>query len=88
MKKKKIKVKPSTIKEQLMLFINCAIENPAFGSQTKDHMTTPVAKFGSSCVVPDKFIDKIAKLGVMETALLTNVIKEKKASRKTDGKKN
>ena len=26
-KKKKVKVKPATIKEQLMLFVNCVIEN-------------------------------------------------------------
>ena len=48
-KKKKIKVKPATIKEQLMLFINCVIENPTFGSQTKDYMNLPVTKFGSKC---------------------------------------
>ena len=37
-KKKKIRVKPITIKEQLMLFLNCIIENPAFDSQTKETM--------------------------------------------------
>ena len=86
-KKKKVKVKPATIKEQLMLFVNSVIVNPTFDSQTKEYMNLPVRKFGSSCVVSDKFIDKIAKLGVMETALLTNVIKEKNAGKKTDGKK-
>ena len=40
-KKKKIKVKATTIKEQLMLFVNCVIENPSFDSQTKDYMNTP-----------------------------------------------
>ena len=46
-KKKKIKVKPITIKEQLMIFLNCNIENPSFDSQTKEYLTTPVSKFGS-----------------------------------------
>ena len=64
-KKKKVKVKPATIKEQLMLFVNSVIVNPTFDSQTKEFMNLPVRKFGSSCVVSDKFIDKIAKLGVM-----------------------
>ena len=82
-KKKKVKVKPATIKEQLMLFVNSVIVNPTFDSQTKEFMNLPVRKFGSSCVVSDKFIDKIAKLGVMETALLTNTIKEKNAGKKT-----
>ena len=35
-KKKRLTVKPTTIKEQLMLFIRCDIENPSFDSQTKD----------------------------------------------------
>ena len=54
--KKKIKVKPITIKEQLMLFLNCIIENPAFDSQTKDYMNTPVSKFGSKFEITDKTI--------------------------------
>jgi len=86
-KKKKVRVKPATIKEQLMLFVNSVIVNPTFDSQTKEFMNLPVRKFGSSCTISDKFVDKIAKLGVMETALLTNVIKEKNAGKKTDGKK-
>ena len=86
-KKKKIKVKPITIKEQLMLFLNCIIENPAFDSQTKECINTPVAKFGSKCEVSDKFIEKLAKMGVMESALLLNEVKANKAAKKNDGKK-
>ena len=86
-KKKKIKVKPITIKEQLMLFLNCVIENPAFDSQTKETMNTPVSKFGSKCEVPDKFIDKLAKMGVMESAISLNEVKANKAAKKCDGRK-
>ena len=86
-KKKKIKVKPITIKEQLMIFLNCIIENPAFDSQTKECMNTPVSKFGSRCEVSDKFIDKLAKMGVMDSALLLNEVKANKAAKKNDGKK-
>ena len=53
-KKKKVKVNPNSIKEQLILFLRCDIENPAFDSQTKDFMNTPMAKFGSKCDVSDK----------------------------------
>ena len=67
-KKKKVRVKSTTIKEQLMLFINCVIENPSFDSQTKDYLNTPVSKFGSRCEVSDKCIDKIIKMGAMEAA--------------------
>jgi DNA topoisomerase-2 len=86
-KKKKIKVNPNSIKEQLILFIRCDIENPAFDSQTKDYMNTPSSKFGSSCVVSDKFIEKLAKMGVMDAACAISELKESKAAKKTDGTK-
>jgi DNA topoisomerase-2 len=86
-KKKKVKVNPNTIKEQLILFLRCDIENPAFDSQTKDYMNTPSTKFGSKCDVSDKFIEKVAKMGVMDAALQLTEVKENKAAKKTDGTK-
>ena len=86
-KKKKIKVNPNSIKEQLILFLRCDIENPAFDSQTKDFMNTPMAKFGSRCDVSDKFIEKVAKMGVMDAACAITEVKENKAAKKTDGTK-
>ena len=86
-KKKKVKVNQNSIKEQLILFIRCDIENPAFDSQTKDYMNTPSSKFGSKCEVSDKFIEKVAKMGVMDAALQLTEVKENKAAKKTDGVK-
>jgi DNA topoisomerase II len=86
-KKKKIDVKSSTIKEQLMLFVRCDIVKPTFDSQTKDYMTTPISKFGSKCDVSDKFIDSIAKMGVMDAACALTEVKENKSAKKTDGAK-
>ena len=86
-KKKKVKVNPNSIKEQLILFLRCDIENPAFDSQTKDFMNTPSSKFGSKCDVSDKFIEKIAKMGVMDAALQITEVKDNKAAKKTDGSK-
>ena len=86
-KKKKVDVNPSTIKEQLMLFVRCDIDNPSFDSQTKDYMTTPISSFGSSCEVSEKFIEKIAKMGVMDAACALTEVKEIKAAKKTDGTK-
>ena len=86
-KKKKTKVNPNSIKEQIVLFIRCDIENPAFDSQTKDYMNTPSSKFGSKCDVSDKFIEKIAKMGIMDAACALTEIKENKAAKKTDGTK-
>ena len=86
-KKKKVKVNPNSIKEQLILFVRCDIENPAFDSQTKDYMNTPSSKFGSKCDVSDKFIEKVAKMGVMDAAVQLTEIKDNKAVKKTDGTK-
>jgi DNA topoisomerase-2 len=86
-KKKKVKVNANTIKEQLILFLRCDIENPAFDSQTKDFMNTPSSKFGSKCEVSDKFIEKIAKMGVMEAACALTEIKDNKTAKKSDGSK-
>ena len=87
LKKKKVEVKSTTIKEQIMLFLRCDIENPAFDSQTKDYMNTPMNKFGSSCIVSDKFIEKIAKMGVMDSACALTEVKQNKTAKKSDGTK-
>jgi DNA topoisomerase II len=85
--KKKVDVKPNTIKEQLMLFLRCDIDNPSFNSQTKDELGTASAKFGSTCSVSDSFIEKIAKMGVMNAACALTEVKDNKAAKKTDGNK-
>lgn len=86
-KKKKVKVNAAAIKEQIILFLRCDIDNPSFDSQTKDYMNTPANKFGSSCVVSDAFIEKIAKMGVMDVACSLVEAKENKIAKKTDGAK-
>jgi len=87
-KKKKIRVNPASIKEQLILFLRCDVVNPSFDSQTKDYMNTPSNKFGSSCTVSDGFIEKVAKMGVMDLACsLTEAKESKMAAKKTDGTK-
>jgi DNA topoisomerase-2 len=86
-KKKKIVVNVNAIKEQLMIFIRCDITNPAFDSQTKDYMNTPSNKFGSNCTVSDNFIEKLAKMGVMDMACSLTEAKENKLAKKTDGSK-
>ncbi len=85
--KKQVDVKPASIKEQLMIFVNCTIENPSFDSQTKDYLNNAVSNFGSSCEVSSKFIEKLAKMGVMNVACNLTEVKENKAAKKTDGTK-
>ena len=86
--KKKITVKPAIIKEQMFVFVFCSIENPSFDSQTKDYLNTNVGKFGSTCEVSSQIIDKLAKMGIMNTSCELSSIKDKKNAKKTDGNKN
>ncbi len=86
-KKKKVAVKTSYIKENLFVFIRCLINDPSFNSQVKENLTTNVSKFGSKCELDDKYIDKLAKLGLMDLAISLSAFKENKDLKKTDGKK-
>ena len=86
-KKKKIKVKQAHIKENIFVCIRCVIDDPSFNSQIKEFLTTPPSKFGSKCEIDDKFIDKLAKMGLMDTAINLSNFKENKDLKKTDGRK-
>lgn len=87
-KRKKVKVNINSIKEQLILFLRCDVVNPSFDSQTKDYLNTPYSRFGSTCVVSDNFVDKVAKMGVMDLACsLTEAKESRVAAKKTDGSK-
>jgi DNA topoisomerase-2 len=86
-KKKKVIVKPATIRNELFIFLKSTITNPSFDSQTKETLTTPVSKFGSVATIDDKAIDKIAKIGIMERIMNAVDNKNNKDFQKTDGKK-
>ena len=86
-KKKKVQVKPSTVKNELFIFLKCTISNPSFDSQCKETLMTPVSKFGSSATIDDKIIDKIAKIGIMDNIMNSLESKNNKDLQKTDGKK-
>jgi DNA topoisomerase-2 len=86
-KKKKVKVSPTSIKEQLILFLRCDVENPTFDSQTKEYLSTPANRFGSACNVSDAFVEKVAKMGVMDLACSLSEAKDNRLAKKTDGSK-
>lgn len=50
--------------------------NPTFDSQTKEHMTLQVKKFGSKCTISEKFILGVQKSGIIETVLTWAKFKE------------
>jgi DNA topoisomerase II len=64
--KKKVKVKPSLVKDHLAVFITSMIENPSFTSQTKETLTTKASAFGSSPKLSEECLKKvISKLAIV-----------------------
>lgn len=58
-KKTKQQVRPSDIKNNLRLFIDCKINNPRYNSQTKEKLITAPNKFGSQFKLTDKFVKQL-----------------------------
>ena len=74
-------------KNQLWVFLNCLIENPAFDSQTKDTLTTRVSSFGSTCEVPDSMLKAIVKSPIMDAITRFANFKASAELKKSDGRK-
>ena len=85
--KKKVEIKPSSLREHIWLFARTVIEDPSFDSQTKEFLTTPPASFGSKCVLSDGFIERFMKTGVCEKAIALAEFRSTYALQKSDGKK-
>jgi DNA gyrase/topoisomerase IV subunit B len=80
-------IKTNHVKNNLWVFINSLIVNPSFSSQTKETLTTPSNKFGSTCDLSESFINKLAKTEIAERAKLMKSFHDKSGLTKTDGKK-
>lgn len=85
--KKKVEVKPGQLKDHVVVFVNATIENPAFESQTKECLTTPVKDFGSSPKFSGKLVESLLKMGLLDDAKSLLEFKASKEAKKTDGKK-
>jgi DNA topoisomerase-2 len=86
--KKKIKVKPGLVRDNLAVFVTSMIENPSFTSQTKESLTTKQSAFGSSPKLSDDTLKKIVtKLNLVSTIVEAQSAKDAKDNSKTDGKK-
>lgn len=53
----------------MFVFLKSTIVNPAFDSQSKETLTTPIQKFGSKCDILEKFTEKLFKTPMIERAL-------------------
>ena len=86
-KKAKMDLSVGMLKDSLVWFVNATIVNPSFDSQTKETLTTPASKFGSTPEISDKFITNLGKIGLLEEAQALLEAKLMKDMKKTDGKK-
>lgn len=85
--KKKVAVKPGQLKDSVIFFVNATIVNPAFDSQTKETLTTPAAKFGSSFRTEGKLVASLMKGGLLDEAMAILDAKANRDAKKTDGTK-
>ena len=84
-KHKDLTIRPTYIKDNIFLFVNCLVENPMFSSQTKENHVTKLAK--SVCELSEEIIKKIEKLGITANVVDIAKAKENKSLSKTDGSK-
>ena len=68
-KKHKVDVKPSELKNHMMIFLDAEVINPSFNSQTKEKLITEVKDFGTEFIVSDKFIQSILKSEIVNSIL-------------------
>lgn len=89
--KKKLMVRPQEVRNNMFLFVNCLIENPAFTSQTKEQLTTRASHFGGKpsekLVISDNFIKRILRTSIVEKIRAIANANEDKALAKADGSK-
>lgn len=68
-KKHKIELKPSELKNHLLLFVKADIVNPSFSSQTKEKLITEPRDFGSRHELTDKVMKRIFDTEVVQRIL-------------------
>lgn len=72
-KKEKIEVTPRQIDSKYSMFICIDVVNPAYNSQTKEELTTPIEKFSRSedytFTIPDRFINKVLRSEIYNIVL-------------------
>lgn len=68
-KKYKYDIRPTDIKNHLFLFLDCAVVNSAFSSQTKEKLITEVKDFGSKFEISEKIIKQIFTSDIIQSII-------------------
>lgn len=67
------------IRNKLMVFVNCLVENPHFDSQSKDNLTSVQSVTLEDCKLSPKFLKEIIhKLDLVEDILADISMREKR----------
>jgi len=69
LKKHKVDIKPSELKQHMFLFLDATVINPSFSSQTKEKLITEVKEFGTTFEVSPKLIQSILKSEIVNSIL-------------------
>ena len=77
---KDVHAQPYMVKNQLLVFVNCLVENPAFDSQTKETLTTKPSAFGSKCLLSQAFLKDVEE----NTSIMNRVINSVRAKQHAD----
>lgn len=80
-------IKPKDVKTNVMIFINCVVEDPSFQGQTKQKLSKSTTKWRSQCELSKEFFKSLINTGLGEKLYMTYTEKEEKELKKTDGKK-
>jgi len=87
---KGIKIRPSDIKNQLFIFVNCKIINPTFENQTKEILTTKIDlnDQNNNFTFSNNFIKKLLKSDIINTIINNILLKNQNKLQKDLNKKN
>lgn len=69
LKKHKVDIKPSELKQHMFLFLDATVINPSFSSQTKEKLITEIKDFGTAFEVSAKMINSILKSEIVNSIL-------------------
>ena len=68
-----LNITAASVRQHLMLFLNCLIENPSFSSQAKEQLVTPPSQFGSSCRITAAFVDRLLSTTNLEEVVVESL---------------
>jgi DNA topoisomerase-2 len=85
---KGVDIKPAALKKHLAIFLICTLDSPTFDSQSKETLVSWNTARSVPLAIPEGFIKKIVNSSMLETIAKEAIeAMDKKAAKKTDGKR-